>query len=237
MGSEEGDTDEVPVHTVSLDGFWIDWFEVTNIQFVDFLNEQGNQTEGGVTWLDLEDEDCLIRRVGADDRFETDRPNHPVIEVSWYGAAAYCKWAGARLPTEAEWEFAARGTDGRKYPWGDDAPDCDRAQYGHCDGGLVEVRTKPEGASPYGALDMAGNAWEWVADRYASNYDSSSPSENPVGPSAGGSRVVRGGSWYHGPRFARSTSRFGFAPGASEDYVGFRCARGAVSPGEEDALN
>ena len=125
MGSTEGDSHEQPVHTVVLDAFWIDRTEVMNAQFAHFLNEEGNQREGGVMWLDLDDEACLIASSGGEFEPKTGYGGHPVIEVSWYGAQAYCDWAGARLPTEAEWEYAARGPEASVYPWGDGAPTCE----------------------------------------------------------------------------------------------------------------
>ena len=226
MGSDNGWQDELPVHTVYLDGFWIDRTEVTNVQFADFLNKNGNQAEGGATWLELEDEECLIERVGGEHHPKTGFGDHPVVEVSWYGAAAYCRWVGARLPTEAEWEYAARGTDGRTYPWGDEAPDCDRIQYRDCTGNTVAVGSKPAGASPFGMLDMAGNVWEWVADWYKWGPYSRSPSTNPTGPSSGISRAVRGGSWFGDPDYLRSTNRTAGDPMYTFAYIGFRCAKG-----------
>ena len=118
MGSTEGDDDEQPVHEVTLDGFWIDKYEVTNAQFVAFLNEKGNQEENGEEWLELEDVDCNIELTGGEFRPKNGYADHPVIEVSWCGARAYAEWVGGRLPTEAEWEKAARGIDGQTYPWG-----------------------------------------------------------------------------------------------------------------------
>jgi formylglycine-generating enzyme required for sulfatase activity len=109
MGSTEGDSDEQPVHDVTLDGFWIDKHEVTNAQFAAFLNEKGNQEEGGTTWLELDSDDCLIEKSGEEFRPKSGYADHPVVEVSWYGAKAYAKWVGGQLPSEAEWEYAARG--------------------------------------------------------------------------------------------------------------------------------
>ena len=241
MGSTEAGSHAQPVHTVSLRAFWIDRTEVTNARVARFLNEGGNQTEGGVTWLDLEDEDCLIERVGGEYRPKGGYADHPVIEVSWYGAASYCDWAGARLPTEAEWEYAARGPAGAAYPWGPDF-DCSRGNFDDetqvdsyvvpggagCDG---YDRTAPAGrfsagASWCGAQDLAGNVWEWVADRFDKEYYSRSPSESPAGPSRGDYRGVRGGSWRFYPGLVRSAVRVGLASGVTFDNIGFRCARG-----------
>jgi formylglycine-generating enzyme required for sulfatase activity len=225
MGSKDGPDDEQPVHTVGLGGFWIDQTEVTNAQFAAFLNERGAQTEGGATWLDLQDEDCLIERSGDELQPKDDYAAHPVIEVSWYGAAAYCEWAGARLPTEAEWEYAARGPEGRTYPWGDEAPTCDRAQYAICSGRTIPAGSLPEGASWCGALDMAGNVWEWVNDWYG-DYPSGRQ-VNPLGPSSGEYRVLRGGSWDDVADDVRGAYRYGLLPDDTFINGGFRCARGS----------
>ena len=225
MGSTEGDSDEQPVHTVALDGFWMDQTGVTNAQFAAFLNERGNQTEGSATWLELEDEDCLIERVSGEFRSRNGYVEHPVIEVSWYGAAAYCEWVGGRLPTEAEWEYAARGPDGHIYPWGNDAPTCERAHFGECSGRTVPVGSLPAGASWCNALDMAGNVWEWVADWYG-EY-ASGRQVNPTGPSSGAYRVLRGGSWDIVPNLVRGANRGRLLPDATNNDGGFRCARGS----------
>jgi formylglycine-generating enzyme required for sulfatase activity len=240
MGSTGGASDEKPVHTVYLDAFWIDRTEVTNAQFAAFLNEQGNREEGGVTWLDLEDEDCLIERAGGEYRAAEGYAGHPAIEVTWYGAVAYCAWAGARLPTEAEWEKAARGTDGRVYPWGDEFNGsrlnfCDRnCKYDwkdtEADDGYARtapVGSYPAGASPYGALDMAGNVWEWVADWYDGDYYRNSPARNPQGPPTGDARVLRGGSWRYYGIFVRGAYRLWVNPDVAYNNLGFRCARGS----------
>jgi formylglycine-generating enzyme required for sulfatase activity/tRNA A-37 threonylcarbamoyl transferase component Bud32 len=224
MGSDEGAGDEQPVHTVYLDAFYIDETEVTNAQFAQFLNEQGNQEEGGVTWLDIGNENCLITESGGQYQPKSGYSDHPVIEVSWYGANAYCQWAGKRLPTEAEWEKAARGTDERTYPWGEGI-DCDHAQYSECGGRTVPVGSKPKGVSPYGALDMAGNVWEWVADWYDSGYYALSPENRPEGPASGGGRVIRGGSWLNDGAIVRAAHRDWFDPVVAYYLVGFRCAR------------
>jgi len=226
MGSEEGDSDESPVHTVYLDAFLIDQTEVTNTMFAEFLNSEGNQKEGGVTWLDAGDADARI--LNLDDIWQSDHgyADHPATEVSWYGAKAYCEWAGRRLPTEAEWEKAARGENGRTYPWGENIS-CSQANYWGCD---QFPRTSPvgyygsAGASPYGAYDMAGNVLEWVMDKYGSRYYEDSWDENPTGPDSGGYRVIRGGSWSYSERKERSANRFNFDPTNSSYSIGFRCA-------------
>ena len=233
MGSPDnvGDSDEHPQHKVSLDAFWIDRSEVTNTMFAAFLNEKGNQSEGGVTWLDAGDSDVLIVQSGSTWQPKSGYADHPVIEVSWYGAQAYCAWAGAdtRLPTEAEWEKAARGgLEGKLYPWGDQAPTCQAgatngAQYTSCSSETVAVMTfSPNG---YGLYDMAGNVWEWVNDWYGETYYTSSPSSNPQGPSTGQYRLLRGGSWYYDEDTVRTANRDGDGPVSTNYGFGFRCAR------------
>ena len=164
---------------------------------------------------------------------------HPVTGVTWQQAADFCKWAGGRLPTEAEWEKAARGscktvapkacnTNAQVYPWGDDVANCELAvmNYGGDGCGKGEtwpVGSKPDGASPYGALDMAGNAWEWVADRYAADYYATADSKNPKGPTKGSTRVMRGGSAYWSADYLRASARSKEDPAAAELDVGFRC--------------
>jgi formylglycine-generating enzyme required for sulfatase activity len=233
MGSDESDPaaedDEKPQHEVTLDAFWIDRTEVTNAQYAAFLNEQGNQTVGGRSWLDLELSACMIEQVGSEYRPREGYADHPVIEVTWHGAGAYCMWVGKRLPTEAEWEKAARGTDKRIYPWGEGI-DCNRANYGGCVGDTARVASRPQGASPYGALDMAGNVWEWVADWYSEDYYAGSPDRNPQGPDSGEWRVLRGGSWFHDPRFERAAYRLDYFTPFLPYYVGFRCARSDSEP-------
>ena len=144
--------------------------------------------------------------------------HYPVVNVSWNDSKTYCEWVGGRLPSEAQWEKTARGTDGRTYPWGEELT-CDKANYLNCVGQMVAVGSYPDGASPYGALDMAGNEWEWVADWFSETYYSSSPPSNPQGPDSGKLRVLRGGSWFDVPAHCRSAFRNGGLPGGL--YLGY----------------
>lgn len=225
---------ELPAHTVALDGFWIDRTEVTNAQFAAFLNEEGNQEEGDVTWLDLESDYRLIERTGGEFRPKSGYADHPVVEVSWYGAAAYCRWVGARLPTEAQWEYAARGSESYTFPWGDEL---DGTRLNYCDANCeldwadasfddgyartAPVGSYPEGASWAGALDLAGNVWEWGADRYG-EYPSGRQ-ENPTGPSTGDRRVMRGGGWNNFWSYMHAAFRNRFLPRFRRSLLGFRC--------------
>jgi formylglycine-generating enzyme required for sulfatase activity len=209
---------------VYLHAYWIDKYEVTNTQYANFLNEMGNQMEGGVTWLDAEDEDVRIHQSGGEWKADSGYGEHPVVEMSWYGASAYCEWAERRLPTEAEWEKAARGKDGRMYPWGDEIDNSLATYYGKARG-TTPVGGYPEGASPYGVLDMAGNVWEWVFDWYDEKYYRNSPYENPQGQKSKSYQVLRGGAWGLDVQFVRSTFRYWHSPvGLSSYNIGFRCA-------------
>ena len=166
MGNNDGPEDERPQHKVNLAEFFIDRNKVTNGQFADFLSAVGARGPSGETYYDVEDNDARVHRREGKWRADAGHEGRPVVEASWPGALAYCAWAGKRLPTEAEWEKAARGTDGRKYPWGNDPPDRTRAHFGAGWNDLRPVGSLPKGASPYGALDMAGNGWEWVSSAY-----------------------------------------------------------------------
>jgi len=233
MGSSDADgkagADEKPAHTVTLSGFWIDRTEVTNAQFVRFLNAvEGYQGRcGGQDCAEskVEDPDSHILSQEGQYLAGSGFEDHPATEVTWYGAQAYCQWAGARLPTEAEWEKAARGTDGRLYPWGNDAADCGKAQYADCSGATAAVGSRAAGASPYGALDMAGNVWEWVADWYDPGYYSRSPAQNPQGAEPDRYKAFRGGSWGYLATFIRAADRGRNKPWYSGFNVGFRCGK------------
>jgi formylglycine-generating enzyme required for sulfatase activity len=226
------DSDELPLHTVYLDDFYIDIFEVTNAQFSSVVNEHGNQKESVVTWLYYGSQDFVRVHLSQDVwKADSGYEDHPVVGVSWYGARAFCEWRGSRLPTEAEWEKAARGAnDTRAYPWGDQKPSCSLANFLGCVGGTSPVGSYPQGASPYGVLDMAGNVHEWLNDWYQSDYYIQSPTSNPLGPTSGSRKVYRGGIYispWHLLRVSFRTATFG--PGSYTKYSGIRCA---ASPGK-----
>jgi len=226
MGYADGKADEIPVHTVYLDAFWIDQTEITNRMYL-FCVKEGVCTQpvqGAHTALRV---DSSTREVyyGNPEYYD-----YPVIFVNHAQADEYCRWAGRRLPTEAEWEKAARGTDGRLYPWGNEPPNKTLLNYDGNIGDTTKVGSYPAGASPYGALDMAGNMWEWTADFYAPDYYAKSPVKNPQGPETGWVFVERGGSWRKSERPVRSTYRHRYIPPIlgsivnSHNYDGYRCA-------------
>jgi formylglycine-generating enzyme required for sulfatase activity len=192
---------------LSLVAFWIDQTEVTNAQYAHCVNA------GKCT-----------RPINTDHFNNSDYTNHPVVYVNWDQAKAYCLWAGRELPTEAQWEKAARGTGAFTYPWGEGI-DCSRANYLGCKNDTTPAGSHESGKSPYGAYDMAGTVWEWVNDWYSETYYQNSPAENPPGPDSGTTRVLRGGSWLSGGSGVRSAGRSGVMPYFAYSDVGFRCAR------------
>ena len=223
------ENDELPAHDVTLDAFWIDQVEVTNGMY-------GLCVNAGVCRPPVK-----LNSDNQDDYFgNPEFQDYPVIQIAWYDANAYCQWAGRRLPTEAEWERAARSDDMRNYPWGNEPPNEQNSNANNIVGDVTRVGSYPTGASPFGALDMAGNVWEWVADYYNAKYYEVSPTSNPSGPDSGGLnhlRVIRGGS-FQDNLFNLRTSNRGYEvgpdptklPNESAYYgrssvkVGFRCA-------------
>ena len=214
MGSDNGDPNEQPVHTVRLDAFWIDQTDVTNAMYAKCVSAGGCSLPGGTS-----------SATHSDYYVNTQYANYPVINVAWNQAKAYCEWVGSRLPSEAQWEKSARGMDDRTYPWGNDALNNNLLNYQWNVGDTTEVGKYPNGVSPYGVLDMAGNVWQWVADWYDSNYYSNSPSSNPLGPDTGQDRVLRGGSFNNGGDYDRSAFQFWSDPTVISLTYGFRCAR------------
>jgi formylglycine-generating enzyme required for sulfatase activity len=217
---------EQPRHRVWLDAFYMDTYEVTVGEYQTFMQSTGH------------------RSVPDDVSTYAPASNHPVVKVSWDDAVAYCQWAGKRLPTEAEWEKAARGEDGRIYPWGNTAISGRRANY--CDSQCpsdwkdlpendgyrytAPVGTYAAGKSPYGIYDLAGNVGEWVRDWYDTDYYRHSPDRNPVNESGASFRALRGGSWYLWPVHLRATHRSRYRPDARLNNVGFRCVVAAAAP-------
>ena len=202
--SEEANADQKPAHQVYLDAFYIDKHEVTNAEYEEFILAGGYKKKE--FWTE-EGWDCIQKfQFGGDEWYQVETPlqygensvstdpDHPVIGASWYEAKAYANWAGKRLPTEAEWEKAARGTDGRFYPWGNEM-DFSRLSYFPHVTKVQTVGSFANGASPYGVLDMAGSVWEWCTDWYGESYYSQSPQKHPTGPDKGEYRVLRGGGW------------------------------------------
>ncbi len=224
MGSASGNADEAPVHTVQLDGYWMDRTEVSNEMFAKFLNSAGNQSEGGTTWLNSRNPFVWIREKDGVWQITSGKENYPVAAVSWYGAHAYCQWAGRRLPTEAEWEYAAKGVEDRHFPWGNTNLECNRAQFLGCGNTPVDVGSLLLGGSPFGVFDLAGNVAEWVNDRYAADYYQQSPLSNPPGPVNGYYRVIRGGYWGSAYIQLQTTHRDWAGADMRSESVGFRCA-------------
>jgi formylglycine-generating enzyme required for sulfatase activity len=222
MGSDKGqpgaNPDESPAHRPMIRPFRIDRHEVTNQRY-------RRCVEAGACTAPISTASKTRRRYFDGARYD----EFPVVNVTWYQAQAFCRWDGGRLPTEAEWEKAARGVrDRRVYPWGDRRPDCSLANFGGpdgCGGDTAEVGARPAGRSPYGAHDMAGNVWEWVSDWYDSAFYRRSPSRDPRGPRWGSFKVMRGGCFDTAPDGLRVSCRNHDLPTSAQPNVGFRCAR------------
>ena len=217
-----------PIHKVNLREYYIDKTEVTVAQFEEFIQDNGYKTKKFWTkngWefiqmtKDWEKMPLSINRSGFDN------PNQPVSGITWYEADAYARWCNKRLLTEAEWERAARGTDGRVYPWGNEM---DYTKLYYILSGtsrLKNVGSYSAGASPDGILDMSGSLWEWTSDWYEENYYSITPIENPTGPNEGNEKILRGGAWNSDRLQWKSTYRNHERPGIRRFDIGFRCAR------------
>jgi formylglycine-generating enzyme required for sulfatase activity len=218
---------ESPVHEVKLDAFQIGRYPVTVAEYQKFVEDEEHGYAQPSAWRHGWQPDNAVPREWDEQILH---PTRPVVNVNWFEATAYCEWAELRLPTEAEWEYAARGTEGRKYPWGKDAPNANLANYyGEVRfGSASPVGLFPSGATPEGILDLAGNVWEWCADWYGENYYKNSPLENPTGPESGSERCLRGGSWSDPVTYLRAASRNWLRPGDGDSYFGFRCAREVV---------
>jgi sulfatase modifying factor 1 len=224
---------ERPIRTVTLDAFYIDKHEITNAQYAEFLEA----AQGSSQW----DHPDQPTDRGHEQRYLTDDlrgADQPAVGINWFDAYAYCQWAGKRLPTEAEWEYAARGAEGRRvYPWGDAAPDADGiwwANYRPVSGPASDghrhtapVGSYPDGVSPFGVMDMAGNAEEWVQDWYSVNYyrHTAEGATNPTGPLTGGKRVIKGGSYEAPVHQIRVAMRLFGRPQDKGPRLGVRCAQ------------
>jgi formylglycine-generating enzyme required for sulfatase activity len=226
MGAEGDVFDERPAHLVAVKSFEMDQVPVTNTQFAQFLNARGGVDSVQGLVYDLSDRAARIWRVGERFAVEPGFEQHPVVAETWWGARAFCAWRGGRLPTEAEWERAARGAEGRTYPWGHDPPDVTRARYGVRLFEYVPVGSYPAGATPEGLLDMAGNVWQWTDSLYRPYpYDPNDGREDPAVP---GERVTRGGGQTATPDMLRSTYRnvgLQQTPPGGRPPVTFRCVR------------
>ncbi len=235
-----------PTRTVYLDPFWMDKTEVTNEQFQQFVDATGFKSDAEKLGFGYEFSngkwDTLAgiywRAPRGAGSTIADKLKQPVVVATWSDATAYCTWAGKRLPTDAEWEKTARGTDGRVYPWGNT---WDGTKLNFCDSNCAftwkdasandgnaenaPVGSYAQGASPFGALDMAGNVWEWAADWYDPSYYAAVPTRNPTGPANGQFRVLRGGAWSIDASYARTTARFYAPPDFRQRSLGLRCAQ------------
>lgn len=218
-GDRDGGRDEYPRHQVDLDAFYIDKYEMTNGQYGQFVKETSHRVP--------QNPKNPARNLWQGSLVTESLAKRPVINVDWHDAEAYCKWAGKRLPTEAEWEKAARGTDDRRFPWGNVEPTNKHLNFNQQWIGektLMPVGSYETGKSPYGAYDMAGNVWEWVADWYDPMYYEKSPPKNPKGPETGTDKVLRSSSWAVETPLVRIFTRVKSDPTIRNESTGFRCA-------------
>jgi iron(II)-dependent oxidoreductase len=225
MGSNNGPDDEKPEHLVFVQSFLMDVLPVSNADFAKFLNARGLKNHLGESFYDDDDRDARIHQQNSVWQADQGYATHPVNEVSWVGARDYCAWLNKRLPTEAEWEKAARSTDGRKYPWGNAKPSYEQALYGAAYNASAPVDAFPAGASPYGILDLSGNQWEWVSSAYRPYpYKADDGRENQT---PGPVRSTRGGGHDSSEDEITTTQRgrnLSRSPKAGHHNIGFRCA-------------
>jgi formylglycine-generating enzyme required for sulfatase activity len=230
MGSDKGPADERPAHIVTLAAFDIDAFPVTNADFAKFLNALGLRNSLGEKRYDDDDNDARIHRTNERWQADPGYENHPAVEPSWVGARDYCAWLGKRLPSEAQWEKAARGTDARPYPWGIDLPNENRARFAAGYNQTTRVDAFPDGRSAYGVWSMAGNAWEWVSSAYRPYPYRSDDGRESV--EAGPVRSTRGGGHDSLATEITTTQRgrnLSRSPQAGHHNISFRCVRDAQS--------
>ena len=225
MGSNNGPDDEKPEHLVFVKSFFMDVLPVSNADFSKFLNARGLKNQLGASFYDDDDRDARIHQRGSTWQADLGYAMHPVNEVSWVGARDYCAWLNKRLPTEAEWEKAARGTDARTYPWGNAKPSRAQALYGAAYNASAPVDAFPAGASPYGILDLSGNQWEWVSSAYRPYPFSADDGRENQTP--GPVRSTRGGGHDSSEDEITTTQRgrnLSRSPKAGHHNIGFRCA-------------
>ena len=221
-GDRDGGRDEYPRHDVFVDTFAIDKFEVTNSRYLEFVKSTGHRVPKNPR--------TPTRNLWQADNITDSLTDRPVINVDWFDAEAYCTWADKRLPTEAEWEKAAKGTSDRRFPWGNVEPTGKHLNYNQRWIGektLMPVGSYEAGKSPYGVYDMAGNVWEWVNDWYDARYYEKSPDKNPRGPDTGTTKVIRGAGWQNETPTIRIFTRVASDPLIRNESTGFRCATDA----------
>jgi sulfatase modifying factor 1 len=221
-GDRDGGRDEYPRHEVFLDAYAIDVYEVTNGRYLAFVKATGHRVP--------QNPRDATRNLWQGDVITDSLADRPVVNVDWSDAAAYCAWAGKRLPTEAEWEKAAKGNHDWRFPWGNVEPTAKHLNYNQQWIGektLMPVGSYEAGKSPYGVYDMAGNVWEWVNDWYDARYYEKSPKKNPKGPETGTKRVLRGSGWQNETPTVRIFTRVDSEPSVRNESTGFRCARDA----------
>ena len=220
LGDRDGGRDEYPRHEVYLDAYMIDTYEVTNGRYLEFVKATGHRVPQNPI--------NPTRNLWEGDRITESIADRPVVNVDWADADAYCRWTGKRLPTEAEWEKAAKGNHDWRFPWGNIEPTTKHLNYNQRWIGektLMPVGSYEAGKSPYGLYDMAGNVWEWVQDWYDPRYYEKTPKNNPKGPETGTKRVLRGSGWQNETPTVRIFTRVDSDPAVRNESTGFRCAR------------